>query len=1066
MIAPPDPFDAGPHPLLLRHPTLSASSIAFVYAGDLWTVPRSGGRAARLTSAPGGIQNPYYSPDGSQIAFSASYDGNTDVFVMPATGGVPKRLTSHPSPDLVEGWTPDGKSILYSSSMISNTDYPRLFTVMATGGMPRPMPFPSGVEACFSPDGNKIAYVPNDKWELAWKRYRGGQTTPIVIGALSDSRVTRVPRSNTNDRNPMWVGDSIYYLSDPHGPVGLNRFDTRTGRVTEVIPGSGFDLKSACAGPDAIVYERLGSIHLYDPKSGADHPVPIQVEGDFGEVRPEIKNVSGNIEALDISPTGQRAVIGARGWVFTVPAKKGDVHLLDGVQGVHRRNPAWSPDGKTVAYISDQPGHQVLALYDLATNHERFVDLADAPAFYNSLAWSPDSKKIAYTDTQLTIWILDVASGKSIKVDSGTYRGASDISPQWSPDSKWLTWSRDLITHFDAVFLYSLDSGRVTQVTDSIAEATSPVFDRSGKALYFLVSTDYGLSMDFEDIESMNAANITCQVYALVLRKDLPNPLQPESDEETGPKEKLKEAEKEKPFGIDLDDLESRIILLPMPKKVYRTLIPGPKDTFFAISHGPRPNAAAGGGMQIVENFKVSDRKSTVFGAGISAFGVSADGNKAVVQQGGAVKIVSTEGDAMDGEPIDTESLEVKIDPRAEWTAMYHEAWRDERLLFYDEKLHGIDSVAMERRYEPFLAGIQTRNDLNYLFTDMMGEVCVGHMFIGGGDMPGSKRVPGGLLGADFSFSNGRYRLDRVYTGERWNPELYAPLAQPGINAKVGEYLLAIDGHDLTSTTDLYDTLEGKAGKQVKVKLGPTPDGKDSREVTVVPVGSEFGLRFRAWAEDNRHYVERATGGRAGYVHVPDTSGEGFDAFNRYYYAQSDKHGMIVDDRFNHGGYIDDFMVREMEKPLDFGSTTRHGQDMVIPLAAVYGPKVMLINEMAGSGGDIFPFLFRQHGVGKLVGKRTWGAMLSAYGFGLIDGGSIRAPDDAMYNPVTGRWIIENEGTPPDIEVELDPYLWRQGRDAQLEAAVAELNKQMEAHPPLQIKRPSRPDKSKLPGQG
>jgi tricorn protease len=1057
-------FDPGPNPMLMRNPTLSTTTIVFQYAGDLWSVPRVGGEAKRLTSAPGNETNPHFSPDGSTIAFSAQYDGNVDVYTVPVDGGVPKRLTADPVDDKVVGWTPDGKQVLFTSSVLSNTDYPRLLTVSKNGGMPTPLPLPSGVAGSYSPDGKHIAYVPNGKWQEAWKRYRGGQTTPIWIAQLSDSKWKAIPRKNTNDENPMWIGDSVYYLSDPTGTVGLFRYDNATGKVSTEIAGGGFDIKSASAGPGAIVFERLGSLNLFYIKTHQSSRVPISIHSDFPEVRTGFKNVRPYITGFALSPSGQRIVVSARGWIFTAPAEKGDIRLLEGKQGVNRREPTWSPDGKTIAYISDEDGSQKLAFYDVATEKEKRVPLADGSGYYRNLVWSPDSKKIAYGSEKLTLNIFDVATGSTILVDKQTYRGRNEIDPRWSPDSKWITWSRDLVNLYNAVFLYSLESKKVTQLTDGIADSESPIFDRDGKHLYFIASTDIGLGAHFEDLSSFNAPNKTSSIYAVVLRKNLPNPLQPESDEEGV---KKPDAPKTPEFGIDLDGIQNRIIALPTPRQGYQGLEAGPSGSFFALASPPRANVVSGGGQPSVYKFNFTDRKLVKFADGIRSISSSPDGSKLLISQGLNVAIVSSAAPPAPGQgAVDLSGLKVKIDPKAEWSAMFHEAWRDEKLLLYAPNMHGIDIDEMDRRYTPFLANLASREDLNYLFTDMLGELCVGHMFIGGGDIPSVPRIAGGLLGADFSFENGRYRLTKIYDGERWNPNLTAPLAQPGIDAKVGEYLLAIDGANLDDAMDIYLELEGKAGKQVKLKIGPMPDGVGSREVIVVPIANDFGLRMGSWTEENRRIIDKATGGRVGYVHVPDTSPPGWEAFQRYYYSQTDKDGMIVDDRFNHGGSVNDWMVNEMQKPLDFIDIARYGTPLRDPSSGIYGPKVMLANEMAGSGGDIFPFLFKLHKVGKLVGHRTWGAMISAFGIALIDGGSVRAPDDAMFGAESGDWVIENEGVTPDIEVELDPYLWRQGRDAQLDAAIAQILKDLANYKRHPMKVPAYPDKSKLPPSG
>ncbi|HLK16750.1 MAG TPA: PDZ domain-containing protein, partial [Fimbriimonadaceae bacterium] len=916
----PTGFDPGPNPLLLRHPTVSKTSIVFQYAGDLWRIPRAGGEAVRLTSAPGMNSAPFFSPDGDWIAFTGNYDGNTDVYVMPAEGGVPKRLTAHPSPDRAVGWTPDGKSVLFSSSMLSNTDHPRLFTVPRVGGLPTPLPLPSGVEGSYSPDGTHLAYVAHGLWEEAWKRYRGGQTTTVWIADLATSKVHGIPRKNTMDQQPVWIGDSVYYLTDKDGPVGLNRYDTKTGQVSVCIKGNGFDLKSITGCQDCLVIERLGSLWLYDLASKQMHQVSVTINADLPEVRTEIKDVRSNVQSIDLSPSGARVLVGARGWVFTVPVKKGSTRWLDGPQGVFRRDPAWSPDGKSIAYLTDETGQQKLAIRDLEKGTDKLVDLGEPPASYNSPVWSPDSKKVAYTDTRLQIWVLDVASGKNTLIDAGTYRGTSAIEPRWSPDSNWLTWSRDLDTHVEAVFVQHVGVGKPVQVTDGLAQANSPIFSSDGKHLFFLASTDVGLAIDFEDLSSLNAAGSTESVYALVLRKNLPNPLQPESDEETPKTEKKPDAAKKEPdkFDIDLDGLTRRIISLPLPHQHYTELGAGPAGSLFALSSAGRGGGPGPSGM--LQKFTFEDRKLSTFANGVGHFTVSQDASKILLQAGAGMRVVSAAAATDSGDGIvDLSGLKVRIDPRVEWRAMYHEVWEGERLLLYDPNLHGIDSRVMEQRYEPFLKNIGSRDDLNYLFTDMLGEICIGHMFIGGGDMPRPKTLPGGLLGCDFAIEDGHYRLTRVYDGERWNPELYAPLAQPGVDAQVGEFLLEIDGKPLSSATDIYEALEGKAGTQVKLKLGPKADGTGARIATVVPVANEFNLRFRAWSEDNRRIVAKATDGRVGYLHVPDTSGGGWREFNRFYYVQNDKEGMIVDDRFNHGGLINDWMVREMEKPLDYG---------------------------------------------------------------------------------------------------------------------------------------------------
>ncbi|MGV3616258.1 MAG: S41 family peptidase [Fimbriimonas sp.] len=1053
----------------MRNPTVNASTIVFQFASDLWSVPRAGGQASRLTTAPGVETAPRFSPDGKTIAFSGFYDGNGDVFIVPAEGGVPKRLTAHPTNDRVVGWTPDGASVVFSSGMLSNTDQPRLFTVPIKGGVPKPLNFPTGSQASFSPDGTKLVYNPGTKWQPGWKRYRGGQAYPLWIANMSDAKWKEIPRDGENNEEPMWVGDKVYYLSDKRGPFGIFSYDTRTGKVAEEIKGEGFDIKSASAGPGVIVYEKLGSLNLFDLETKKSSRVPISIKGDFPEVRTQFKTLGTSISSANVSPTGQRVVVAARGWVFTAPVSKGDARQVSETQGVHRRRPAWSPDGKSIAYITDERGKQEIAINDLATGKDRFMSLGVAPAYYEDLVWSPDSSKIAYTDYGKHLWLMEVATGKNTLVDKGIYHDPTfTINPRFSPDSKWMTWSRDLDNHLNAVFVYDIEKAAKAQVTDSLANAKNPVFDRDGKHLYFYASTNTGWAASWLDMTSMSVPNVTSSVYAIVLKKDGANPLHPESDEET-PKDPAKKPEPPKapePFRIDLDGIQRRIVALPMPQASYASLEAGPPGSFFALTSPIVANSLDFGGPGTLHKFTMSDRKSAPYAPGVSGFEVSASGSHVMLMRGPSLSVVPAAAPAAaPGQgAVDLSGLRVKIEPRTEWKAMFQEIWRNEPMRLYDPNLHGIKPAEMLRRYGPFLDNVASRDDLNYLFTDMIGEISIGHMWANGGDIPGAKGVPGGLLGADYAFENGRYRLVRVYDGESWNPGLSGPLAKPGVNAVAGEYILAIDGKDLNDAMDIYDALEGKAGRQVKIKIGSLPDGTNAREATVVPVASETALRRIAWKEDNRRTVERLSGGRLGYVHIPDTNLGGWESFVRYYYAQTGKEGMVVDERFNQGGLITDFIIHEMTRTMNGVFTSRYGKDWPTPGVGVFGPKVMLVNQFAGSGGDMFPWLFKHNKIGPVIGKRTWGGLVASFGFPLVDGGNINSPDDAFYNPHKGTWDVEGYGVDPDIEVELDPVLWRQGRDSQLERGVAECMKLLPKTPKPAPTRPPYVDKTKVKG--
>jgi tricorn protease len=1076
-------FQSTSGPLLMRQPTMNRTDIVFTFAGDLWSVPREGGNAVRITNSPGIESDACFSRDGTQIAFSGNYDGNRDVYVMPAGGGIPKRLTYHPSADIVRGWTPDGKNILFVSSMNSNTDLPRLYTVSTSGSTPAALPFPSGTAGSYSADGSKIAYQPGMQWQEAWKRYRGGQTMPIWVGQLADSKVYEIPRKNSNDTYPMWVGDKVYFLSDRGGPVTLYSYETGSKKVSQLIPNNGFDFKSASAGPGGIICEQLGSLKLYDTSSGKVSTVDVNITGDFPEVRPQFKDTSGNFENASLSPSGARAVFEARGDIYTVPPQKGDIRNITNTSGVAERSPAWSPDGKSIAYLSDAGGEYKLVIAPASGQGEsKSYVLGDAPAYYNQPVWSPDSAKIAYSSNHHNLWVLDVKSGTNKLVDTAPYETVfASLSPLWSPDSKWITYHRDLRNHMNAVFLYNVDTAKATQVTDGLSDARFPTFDKNGKYLYFVASTNVGPGQAWLDLSSYGDKNTVSSVYCVVLRKDLPSPLAPESDEEKiapttpppattppgagapAPAPGGPQAPPKPEFRIDLERIGQRVIALPLPGRNYVGMAPATAGSVFLMELGPLATITSQPRTTLLK-FSIDSKMATPFASDLGGFTISEDGQKILLLGRGAFMLVPTAAPPQPGQGIlNLASMQAKVDPRAEWRQIYHEAWRIQRDFFYDPNFHGQNLKALEARYEPFLANVMTREDLNYLFTDMLGELSVGHMFINGGDIPGSKSVPGGLLGADYKMENGRYRFSKIYNGENWNPGLRAPLTQPGVDVQAGEYLLAVNGKDLTTQQNVYEAFENTAGKQVTIKVGPNPDGIGSREVVVVPVANEFALRSLAWEEDNRRKVAELTGGKVGYVHIPDTNIGGWTNFKRYYFAQVGKEGMIIDERFNHGGQVDDYMVEMMNRPLASMWSSRYGEDFSSPRAAIYGPKVMIVNQYAGSGGDYFPWHFRKAGVGPIVGKRTWGGLVGILGFPtFVDGGGVTAPNVAFWNP-EGKWEVENHGVDPDIEVEMDPYLWRQGKDPQLERAVAECMKLIDKQPKIQYKKPAYKDVSKLP---
>jgi tricorn protease len=926
---------------LYQTPTLSKTRIAFAYAGDLWSVPRDGGVAERLTTHVGVESDPHFSPDGALLAFTGEYDGNTDVYVMPARGGEPKRLTYHPGADTVVGWSSDGKRVLFRSSRESVRGYAQLFTIGLDGGLPQLVPLPHAYEGAFAPDDARIAYQPITQWQPDWKRQKGGQTGQIWIARMSDSSIERVPHPGSNDHAPAWMGDTVYFISDrgsKTGTTSIFAYDTRARKVATVLANEGLDIKSMSAGPDALVYEKFGTIWLLDPATKTSKQVPIRVDADFTGVRPRFESAADSIAVGRISPSGARAVFEARGEIISVPAEKGDARNLTRTAGVMERDPAWSPDGKSIAWFSDASGEYKLVISDQRGQTTRAIDMGEPATFYYHPVWSPDSGKIAYSDRRLNLWYVDVASGKRVKVDTNPngFTGAV-LEPAWSPDSKWIAYARYLPNLTRAIFVHSLASGTSTRVTDGLSDVVDPVFDRGGKYLYFAASTDIGRGMSFADLSGIDSV-ATRHVYAAVLRSDLPSPLAPESDEEKAAADKKsdekksdekksddkkadeKKAEEKKgedakgdekpaadkpkvePVKIDLDGIGQRIIALPIPSGDIQGLDAGKAGILFVSQARPSFFGSDNEGFD-VKRFELEKRKVKDYLSGVNAFDLSADGTKALFRRKKEWVITAADGEPKPGEgALAVSAIQIRVDPRAEWKQMFHDAWLGERDHLYDPNHHGLDIEAARKFYEPYLDAVAHRADLNYLFREMLNQVTIGHMFVRGGDLPETKSVPGGLLGADYAVDNGRYRFARVYSGENWNPELQAPLTQPGVNVKTGEYLIAVGGHNLTSAENVYAAFENTAGKQVAIKVGAKPDGSDAREVIVVPIANESGLRMRAWIEDNRRKVDQLSKGKLAYIYIPNTCGGGYTSFNRDFFVQTDREGAVVDERFNQGG--------------------------------------------------------------------------------------------------------------------------------------------------------------------
>ncbi|HEY0405077.1 MAG TPA: PDZ domain-containing protein [Pyrinomonadaceae bacterium] len=1044
-------------PMPLQSPAVSRSQIAFVYAGSVWMVDRAGGDARRLTSAAGDEAAPAFSPDGSQVAFTKNVGGNFDVYVMPAVGGEMRRLTYHPKPDFVTGWTPDGKSVLFSSLRTSDA-FSRLYRIPAAGGFETDLPFPMGVAVALSPDGARAALAQR-RAPQSWRNYRGGSASPIQIVRLDDSQIeATLPRVDSNDSAPMWLGGGIYFISDRTGTANLFVYDVATKKVNQLTKFEKTDVKAAAATEDAIVFTQGGQLQLFDLKSSQARVVPVRVAGEFAETQPRSVKAARWIRSFNLSPTGTEVVFGARGEILALNVEKNEARNLTQTPGVAERFPAYSPDGKSIAYFSDESGEYELHIRPTSGEAAtRKISIERNPSFYSEPVWSPDSKKVAFSDKRLSLWYVDIERGAARKVDTSSFAGQGNFAVAWSPDSRWLAYAKFLATRQRGLFLYSLDTGTATTVSANRLDADSPAFDRSGKYLYFLSSVNAGPGRAFGMSAFPFTPVITSNVNIVVLRADEPSPaLPPPPRNENEPQSSAAVA-----FRIDLENIGGRVLPLPGPPLDYTTLAAGRAGVIFAAANDWSNFTGGDGPPQTLYKLDLNNRKSDKFLEGITNAAISDDGSRLAYQKRGNWLVVGTDSQPKPDEgKLDLDKVEIRIEPRAEWQQMYNEAWRIVRDYFYDPKVHGQNLAELKKTYAAYLPSVVSRADLNVLFRDMLSNLAISHMAIGGGDAPnagGEANV--GMLGADFNIENNRYRIARIYRGDNSHPLLMSPLTQPGVNVREGEYLISVDGKEITADENLYSYFQGKARRPAQIKVGSKPDGSDARTVTVVPLLGENTLRSFAWTEQNRRRVEELSGGKLAYIYLPNTGTPGYQAFNRDYYGQLDKQGLIIDERFNSGGAPADYFIDVLRRaPLSYYAF-REGDDLPFPANAMPGPRVMIINEFAGSGGDTLPWMFRQAGLGTLVGQRTYGAGIGGYLSlpELLDGGAISAPNRAFYNPKKGVLDIENNGVAPDIAVEITPADWRAGRDPQLEKAVQVALEALRRSPPVAPKRPQYP---------
>jgi tricorn protease len=1074
---------------LMRQPDISKDAVVFVYAEDLWTVPRAGGQARRLTSHPGDELYPKFSPDGKWIAFTGEYDGNADVYVIPAEGGEPRRLTYHPASDQVLGWTPDSKKVLFRSNRASApAATTKLFLVSVDGGLEEMLPVPRASLTSFSPDGQKIAYNPTSQEFRTWKRYRGGWNNYIGLYDLRRNTYEEIPRSGALDQFPMWRGNAVYFISDRDGTMNLYCYDLGSKQTKKLTNYTEYDIKWPSAGPDAIAYENGGLLYSYDLASGKVSHIPVTVSSDLVTARPEIKTVSDSIRSFELSPSGVRALVEARGDIFTIPAEHGSIRNLTDTPGIHEQNATWSPDGKWIAYLSDRSGEFELYMRPQKGGDEVRIT-SDGDCYRYGPLWSPDSKKLAYWDKKLRLYYIDIDKKQPVLVDRADYGLAG--SPNWSPDSLWLTYAKNEANNASAIYLYSLDKSQVTRVTEDFYNNSEPAFDQNGKYLYFLSDRFFYPSAGVLD-NTFNYYN-TRGIFALTLKSDEASPFAPQIDDEkdagdakksdtaadaktpakdeSKPEAKPVEAKTSdekpveknadvKPIQIDLEGLGSRVVQVPVPAAIYASLEARKEKIFFlsrpmeSTENGhPGPPAPS----STLHMYDISKREDKVLLTGIDNYDLDRDGGKVIYHAAGDDYgiIDAAPGKKVGDGKLNLATLQVRVDPREEWKEIFHEAWRVERDFYWDPEMAGLDWKMLGQRYEALLPWVAHRSDLNYIIGEMIAELSTSHTYVNGGDIPDRKHIGTGLLGVDFAIDNGYYKLAKIYRGENWNESTRSPLTEPGLKVKEGDYLIAVNGAAVRAPANPYSFFENLAGRVVSLKVNDKPSDEGAWEISVKTVASENGLRYHDWVESRRKIVSDATNGRIAYMHVPDTAIAGVMAFDKYFTGQIGKEGLIVDERYNAGGFIPDFFTEKLQRRLLTSLAPRDGKDQPVPQAGIYGPKVMIVNELAGSGGDAFPWFFQEEKLGPIVGTRTWGGLVGIVrNIPLMDGGSVTAPEFAFWAPDKGgHWIVENHGVDPDYVVEQRPDLEVAGHDPQLERAIELAKQALDKSPAL----PSRP---------
>jgi len=1059
---------------LLRQPTLSDSHVAFIYGADLWVTELETNQTLRLTNSGAIESNPHFSPDGKTIAFTSNRSGSNSVYIVPVEGGTPTRLTWYPASAKVCGWTTDGEKILYSSSReTAPTGFGRLWLVSKNGGPAKLLTKQWGADGSFSDDGKKIVIDRVSRWDVEWRAYRGGQNTPLIILNLEDLSEELLPNEKQTDIQPLWLGETIYFLSDRDWCTNIWAYATQTKELSQITNFTGTDVKWLSGKDNQLVFEREGYLHLMDTKTNQVTQLDIVIKGDFPWADVKWEDVSKSVRSASLSPTGKRAIMESRGEIFTVPVEHGNARNITQSSGAADRAPLWSPNGDKLAWFSDADGKG----YSLNIGPQdgltppKSISIGESKLGWEP-TWSPDGKYIAFTDDDVRIRVVNIEEETIKTIDTGgnnLERGNMGLT--WSPDSKWLAYAKAGSNNFRRITIWSEKNNSLKTITNAFADAFSPAWDANKKHFYFLASTDLALGSGWANTSAMNSEP-KYSAYIVNLQKSESSPFKLRSDEEEKKKEKKAESEdkekkddkkedkkkddeengdrEEKDITIDFENIDERTIAMPVPKASYGFAVTGPEGAVFL---GERKEGSPG---YTIQKFTLKEREAKEFVSGASRVSVSNDGKKMLARIGSSWKVMDTgKPSGKDGETLKVD-LKMKLDRTQEWKQIFEEAWRYEHDYFYDPGLHGRDWDEVYERYSPLVPYVKHRTDLTYVLDQVNGELSVGHSFVMGGDYPETTSATTGLLGADLIPADNRWKIARIFTTESWNPNLSSPLDEPGLKVEEGNYIVGVNGRELTAEDNPYQFLDGTAGIQTILHISKTAEFDSAWKVTVKPIRSERALRQRAWVEDNRRMVDSLSNGKLAYVWVPNTGGPGFVSFNRYFFAQQDKSGAVIDERFNGGGLLDDYMVDLMTRSLRASLTNEvpNGVPMRLP-AGILGPKALLVNEMAGSGGDFFPWVFRQQKVGPLIGATTWGGLVkSSVHYSLVDGGALTAPDNAVFDPINNKWIAENEGVAPDIAVRQDAKSLSEGRDPQLERAVQEVLKMVEEQGEVKVKVP------------